>query len=125
RSGPEASAEGGCAAVDGDGNRVLRRPLRGRGCGGFAASHGRAATAVGLSCPGYPFHTMLQPREDQEAAELTRLLRAGHPLISIRTFEEHRAVELVRRCWLGSDRDLVLWSVSRGLHDGRFAEGTT
>jgi ATP-dependent 26S proteasome regulatory subunit len=50
--------------------------------------------------------------------ELQRLVRLGHPCLSITTFEEDYALGLVRDAAVALDRPLWVWSVSGGLQNG-------
>ena len=56
---------------------------------------------------------------DQE--QLSRLLRAGHPCISILTYEEADALALVRTTAVDMGLEMMEWSVLRGLRDGLVA----
>lgn len=55
--------------------------------------------------------------------ELERLVRCGHPCLTIRTFEEEYALGLVRDLAVLLSRPLWLWSVSGGVQDGLLAGG--
>jgi hypothetical protein len=52
---------------------------------------------------------------------LNHLIRAGHPCISIVTYEEAEALDLVRRSAVDNGLDLLQWTVIDGLHDGLIA----
>ena len=56
------------------------------------------------------------PATDQ--AELEQLLAARHPCVSILTFEEDHALDVVREIAVGRGCDMWLWSVSCGIRDG-------
>jgi len=58
-----------------------------------------------------------------DAIAIRRLLEAGAPCIVISTAEEQFALRLVRDALLDDGRPLLLWSVARGLFDGRFEDG--
>lgn len=58
---------------------------------------------------------------DQE--QLRQALLARHACISICTYEEHDALELVRGAALEMQQQILLWSNSRGLRDGLVADG--
>ena len=47
--------------------------------------------------------------------KLQLLIRSGHPLISIQTMDEERAIELVRRVAIDMRRPLLEWSMTTGL----------
>src|SRR5687768_15544027 len=53
--------------------------------------------------------------------ELVRLLKAGHPCVSILTFEENDALVIARGAANDLGRELLEWSVIRGLRDGLVA----
>lgn len=57
--------------------------------------------------------------------ELERLLRYGHPCISICTFEEEHALTLVRDTALTIGRPLWMWSLGGGVQDGLLDRGRT
>jgi SpoVK/Ycf46/Vps4 family AAA+-type ATPase len=50
--------------------------------------------------------------------ELERLVRLGHPCLSISTFEEDYTLGLLREIASALDRNLWVWSVSGGLQNG-------
>ncbi|NIP27490.1 MAG: AAA family ATPase [Phycisphaerae bacterium] len=52
----------------------------------------------------------------------TKLVTGGYCCISIVTYEEQYALELVRQVALGLNRDLWIWSVAGGVRDGLLAE---
>lgn len=52
-----------------------------------------------------------------------RLLAAPWPCIAIATSEERHAFDLVAAATVGSEGAFLVWSVTRGLRDARFAEG--
>lgn len=52
---------------------------------------------------------------------LVRLIRGRHACVSILTREEEEALELVRRSAVETQRQLWVWSHSRGLYDGLLA----
>ncbi|MGP1273599.1 MAG: AAA family ATPase [Phycisphaerales bacterium] len=49
---------------------------------------------------------------------LEGLCRAGRSLVTIRTFEEAEALQLVRDAAMGLGRDLRIWTVLSGVYDG-------
>ncbi len=49
---------------------------------------------------------------------LERLCRAGRPLVTIRTFEEDEALQLVRDASMSSQGRLAIWTVLSGVYDG-------
>jgi hypothetical protein len=53
--------------------------------------------------------------------QLVRLLKAGHPCVSILTFEEPDALLAARGAANDLSRELMEWSVTRGLRDGLVA----
>ncbi|MHC4694494.1 MAG: AAA family ATPase [Planctomycetota bacterium] len=52
----------------------------------------------------------------------TKLVTGGYCCISIVTYEEQYALELVRQVALGLNRDLWIWSVAGGVRDGLLVE---
>ncbi len=50
--------------------------------------------------------------------EFAQLIESGHSCISIVTFEEHYALEIVRRTAEKLKRDMWVWSVAEGVRDG-------
>jgi hypothetical protein len=52
----------------------------------------------------------------------TKLVTGGYCCISIVTYEEQYALEIVRQVALGLNRDLWIWSVSGGVRDGLLAD---
>ncbi len=52
----------------------------------------------------------------------TQLITGGYCCISIVTYEEQYALEIVRQVALGLSRDLWIWSVSGGVRDGLLAD---
>ena len=52
----------------------------------------------------------------------TKLVTGGYCCISIVTYEEQYALEIVRQVALGLNRDLWIWSVAGGVRDGLLAE---
>ncbi len=52
----------------------------------------------------------------------TKLVTGGYCCISIVTYEEQYALEVVRQVALGLNRDLWIWSVAGGVRDGLLAE---
>ncbi|MDH4239378.1 MAG: AAA family ATPase [Phycisphaerae bacterium] len=52
----------------------------------------------------------------------TKLITGGYCCISIVTYEEQYALEIVRQAALGLNRDLWIWSVAGGVRDGLLAE---
>ena len=52
-----------------------------------------------------------------DVERLEGLIRAGRPLITIQTYEEDHALEVVRQVALG-DRGLAIWTVLSGVYDG-------
>jgi ATP-dependent 26S proteasome regulatory subunit len=61
----------------------------------------------------------------QTEVELDKLLLARQPCIAMCTFEEEDALTLVRDAAAEAQRDLWLWSNSRGLRDGLIMEGAS
>src|SRR5688500_13765786 len=59
----------------------------------------------------------------EDAARLQALVEAGHPCISIETYEEDEAGRLVGHVAAEMGRPLYGWSVSRGVHDALVAGG--
>lgn len=57
-----------------------------------------------------------------DSERLGRLLAAGHPCISIITFEEEDALELVRRLALDSGLHMCQWEINHGVRDGLLAK---
>jgi ATP-dependent 26S proteasome regulatory subunit len=55
-------------------------------------------------------------------ANLSRLIRAGHPLVSICTTDEPVARELAGAVLVQGDRPVFDWSVSKGLADARYLD---
>lgn len=55
---------------------------------------------------------------DPLARELAVLSRAGYPLISVVTQEEHRAVVLVEAAARAAKKQCLRWSISLGFHEG-------
>jgi len=53
--------------------------------------------------------------------QLSRLLRAGHPCVSILTYEEAQALNLIRSTAVELKLELLEWSILRGLRDGLVA----
>jgi AAA+ superfamily predicted ATPase len=54
----------------------------------------------------------------------TQLITGGYSCISIVTYEEQYAMEIVRQVALGLSRDLWIWSVSGGVRDGLLADSS-
>ena len=54
---------------------------------------------------------------------LSQLVTAGYPCISIVTYEEQFALEIVRQASISLKRDLWLWSVGNGVRQGLMADG--
>jgi len=52
----------------------------------------------------------------------TQLITGGYSCISIVTYEEQYALEIVRQVALGLNRDMWIWSVSGGIRDGLLAD---
>jgi SpoVK/Ycf46/Vps4 family AAA+-type ATPase len=55
--------------------------------------------------------------------ELNKLFACRHPCVSIQTYEESQALEIVRQAALQRGCDLWLWSISTGLRDGLLENG--
>jgi ATP-dependent 26S proteasome regulatory subunit len=60
---------------------------------------------------------------ETDQAELEQLLSARHPCVSILTFEEDHALEVVREIAVGRGCELLLWSMSCGIRDGLIRNG--
>lgn len=58
-----------------------------------------------------------------DGQRLQTLIRRGHRALSINTFEEDFALELVRTAALELSRPLWVWSVAGGAQDGLLADG--
>ena len=54
--------------------------------------------------------------------QFIRLIKGGDSCISIVTFEEHYALEIIRNTVLDLKRDMFIWSISSGVRDGLLAE---
>jgi hypothetical protein len=59
--------------------------------------------------------------EGTDHERLGQLLAAGHPCISIATFEEDDAMDLVRRLAMDSGLPMSQWSINQGVRDGLLA----
>lgn len=59
------------------------------------------------------------------AEQLEHWIRAQHPCISIPTIEEAEALQVARDVALELGRDLWIWSMSRGVHDGLVAKSAS
>jgi AAA+ superfamily predicted ATPase len=57
-----------------------------------------------------------------DVERFTKLVTGGYCCISIVTYEEQYALEIVRQAALGLNRDLWIWSVAGGVRDGLLAE---
>lgn len=64
--------------------------------------------------------TQLPPPDD--LARFERLVRGRHNLISIVTFEEREAVQLVNQTAINLGRPVLLWTATCGIRDGLIAE---
>lgn len=60
------------------------------------------------------------PHMATDRQRFVRLLRARHPLITICTAEEDRALEAVVGACVDSGRPLNTWTVVRGVYEGIF-----
>ncbi|HEV7299560.1 MAG TPA: AAA family ATPase [Tepidisphaeraceae bacterium] len=60
------------------------------------------------------------PRTDLDC--LNRLLSAGHACVYLPTFEEDHAMNVVRSSAAEQGRELLMWSVTRGVSDGMLAD---
>lgn len=58
----------------------------------------------------------------EDIERFTKLVTGGYCCISIVTYEEQYALEIVRQVALGLNRDLWIWSVAGGVRDGLLAE---
>ncbi|MEJ2703596.1 MAG: AAA family ATPase [Sedimentisphaerales bacterium] len=54
---------------------------------------------------------------------LSQLITAGYPCISIVTYEEQFALDVVRQASISLKRDLWIWSVGNGVRQGLMADG--
>jgi AAA+ superfamily predicted ATPase len=61
------------------------------------------------------------PQSDQEC--FTQLLLARHSCVYMPTYEEGHALEVVRAAAVENQRDLLIWSVTKGVHDGLLDDG--
>ena len=57
-----------------------------------------------------------------DAESLGHLFKAQHPCISILTTEEEQAMETVRTAALDQGLEMLVWSVTQGVHDGLLAK---
>jgi hypothetical protein len=62
----------------------------------------------------------VSPRSSRRYRRFARLLRARHPLITICTVEEDRALEAVVGACVDGGRPLNTWSAVRGVYEGIF-----
>src|SRR5438034_7999682 len=85
--------------------RVERRPAFRRGI----------TKSVETSSPGT---TLDQQRFEQ-------LITARHPCVLICTTEEDAALGIIRASALERGTDILLWSITRGVHDGLMAESVS
>src|SRR5438045_8488000 len=60
---------------------------------------------------------------DQQRFE--QLVTARHPCILISTTEEDAALGIIRASALERGTDILLWSITRGVHDGLMAESVS
>lgn len=61
----------------------------------------------------------MQPSNDLQ--RMISLLRAWHPCITIATYEEEHALEVIRQAAHDLRHDMLVWSISGGLRDGLLA----
>ena len=57
-----------------------------------------------------------------DIGRLSQLITSGYVCISVVTYEEEYALEIVRQAALALDRDVWLWSVGGGVRDGLMAD---
>ena len=57
-----------------------------------------------------------------DVERFAKLVTGGYCCISIVTYEEQYALEIVRQSALGLNRDLWIWSVSGGVKDGLLSD---
>lgn len=55
--------------------------------------------------------------------QFEKLLEGGYCCISIVTYEERYALEIVRQTALNLNRDMWIWYVAGGVRDGLLADG--
>jgi hypothetical protein len=57
-----------------------------------------------------------------DIGRLSQLITSGYACLSIVTYEEQYALEIVRQTALSLDRDVWIWSVGNGVRDGLIAD---